>query len=274
MTTPILIDSMDDPRIAPYVSIREKDLTGHTDGRFIVEGKVTLNILLTRSTFELDSVFLSQSRLQPLADILPKVPANVPIYTASQAIMDKIVGFPIHRGILACARKGAPRALGEIANSQTLLVLNETSHHDNVGAAFRNAAAFGAGGVILDERSCDPLYRKAIRVSAGSSLWLPFHHGGTGADHIELLKDRGYEIWALTPRRDAAPLQDMAIPDRLAIMLGAEGPGLPTALIDNAQPVRIPMISGFDSVNVATAGAIALSHVFARRQDSPSRPIS
>jgi len=251
-----------DSRIAPFVGIRERDLTGGTDGRFIVEGKVTLSILLTKSRFELDSLFLCETRLQPLAEILAQVPEQIPIYTAPQELMDSIAGFPIHRGVLACARKGDPTDLPELLQAQRVLVLNQLSNHDNVGAAFRNAAAFGVGGVLLDDQSCDPLYRKAIRVSSGTSLWMPFHHGGTGEDHLAALKTAGFEIWAMTPHPSAVPLHALKPPGKLAIMLGAEGPGLPDALIDAAKAVRIPMQTGFDSINVATAGAIALSHVF------------
>ena len=141
-------------------------------------------------------------------------------------------------------------------------MLNQISNHDNVGGAFRNAAAFGADGVILDAGSCDPLYRKSIRVSSGSTLWLPYHHGGTGAEQIAALKAAGFTVWAMTPRHEARPLAELKRPDKLAILLGAEGPGLPDTLITACEPVRIPMRTGFDSVNVATAGAIALSHVF------------
>ncbi|MCR9268581.1 MAG: RNA methyltransferase [Hyphomonadaceae bacterium] len=258
----ISITDRGDPRIAPFVSIRERDLTGGTDGLFIVEGKVPLSILLTRSRFDLHSLFLCETRLTPLADLLQQVSPEVPIYTAPQSLMDEIAGFPIHRGVLACARKGADLGLDSLFASQRLLVLNQISNHDNVGAAFRNAAAFGADGVILDAGSCDPLYRKAIRVSSGSSLWLPYHRGDTGAEHISALKQAGFDVWAMTPRAGAASLHTLKPPPKLAILLGAEGPGLPQALIGAAKPVRIPMRPGFDSVNVATAGAIALAHVF------------
>jgi len=145
-------------------------------------------------------------------------------------------------------------------------VLNETSNHDNVGAAFRNAAAFGADGVVLDGQSCDPLYRKAIRVSSGTSLWLPYAHTGSGLEQIEALQAAGFTVWAMTPHAGAAPLYEQAVPDKLAILLGAEGPGLPDALIKAATPVQIPMIEGLDSINVATAGAIALSYAFTQRR--------
>ncbi|MEM9179913.1 MAG: RNA methyltransferase [Pseudomonadota bacterium] len=295
MTAPDIIPITDrgDPRIAPFIGVRERDLTGGTDGRFIVEGKVPLGILLRQSRFEVDSLFLCETRLAPLADLLSDVPDEVPVYTAPQSLMDEIAGFPIHRGILACARKGPGLSLESLitdhpgldpgppsarpdsrheipgqARDRRILVLNQISNHDNVGAAFRNAAAFGVNGILLDGQSCDPLYRKAIRVSSGSSLWLPFHHGGRGEVHVAALKAAGFTIWAMTPRADASPLQGQTIPDRLAILLGAEGPGLPGALIEAAHPIRIPMAPGFDSVNVATAGAIALAHVFSANEQT------
>ncbi|MGB3627295.1 MAG: RNA methyltransferase [Henriciella sp.] len=261
----LTINDASDPRLAPYVSIRERDLTGRPDGRFIVEGRVTLGILAHRSRFEVESVFIGESRVEPLADTLALLPADVPVYVAPQPLMDEVAGFAIHRGVVACARKGEPLELGDImAGSETLLVLNDISNHDNVGAALRNAAAFGADGVVLDERSCDPLYRKSIRVSAGAALWLPFHHGGTGGDHVTSLQQAGFEIWAMTPDASAPALAEMKRPRKTVILLGAEGPGLPADIIARCQPVRIPMRDGFDSINVATAGAIALASLFAQ----------
>ena len=264
----IPITNSRDPRVAAYLQVRERDLTGR-DGKFIVEGKVTLAALIRQSRFQIESLFLCETRLEPLADLLAELPDGVPIYTAPQTLMDEVAGFPIHRGVLACGIKGQPLDLSDLipkTGRSTLLALNALSNHDNVGAAFRNAAAFGADGVILDSESCDPLYRKSIRVSAGSALWLPFVHGGTGQAHINALKAAGYTVWAMTPRADATPLTKCEVPDRLAILLGAEGPGLPDAFINACVPVRIPMRDGFDSVNVATAGAIALAHIYAARQ--------
>jgi len=283
----IPISTASDPRVADYTAIRERDLTAR-GGKFIVEGKVTLGILLARSRFAVTSLFLCETRLEPLAQVLAQVPGDVPIYVAPQSVMDAVAGFSVHRGVLACARKGVGLELAAVVNLQTVsspsaplrpsgtsprkrveesvvVVLNQISNHDNVGAAFRNAAAFGACGVVLDGGSCDPLYRKAIRVSAGASLWLPFHHGGTGATHIAALEAAGYAIWAMTPRAEATRLAELAVPDRLAIVLGAEGTGLPDDMISAATAVRIPMSAGFDSVNVATAGAIALAHVFSAK---------
>ena len=255
-----------DPRVAAFLSIRERDLAGGHGGRFIVEGKVTLETLLTRSRFEVESLFLCETRLAPLSGLLTHVPEGVPVYVAPQALMDAVAGFPLHRGVLACGRKGAPLTPGDILPAEgpsTALILSELSNHDNVGACFRNASAFGADGVLLDAASCDPLYRKAIRVSSGASLWLPFAQGGSGAELISAAEAAGYDVWALTPRAEAEPLPALKVPGRVALLLGAEGPGLRAEMIARARPVRIPMAEGFDSVNVATAAAIALAHVFA-----------
>ncbi|ABI77876.1 RNA methyltransferase, TrmH family [Hyphomonas neptunium ATCC 15444] len=264
----IPIHDANDPRVEAYVSIRERDLTGGHGGRFIVEGKVTLETLLARSRFEVESLFLCETRLAPLAGILSEVPEGVPVYVAAQGVMDAVAGFPMHRGVLACGRKGAalsPQNVLPKDGPSTALILSELSNHDNVGACFRNAAAFGADAVLLDAASCDPLYRKAIRVSSGAALWLPFSQGGTGADLIAAAEAAGHEVWALTPRSDAAPLPSLKVPERVALLMGAEGPGLPAEMIARARPVRIAMTEGFDSVNVATAAAIALAHVFAAR---------
>ena len=264
---PIPIDHEGDPRLAAYTSIREKDLTSGHGARFIIEGKVTLETAVRRGRFALESIFITDSRIEPLAELLARVPADVPVYTAPQSVMDKVTGFPMHRGVLACGLKGEipdPAAFLESGASaaSTLLLLSDLSNHDNVGACFRNAAAFGASAVLMDAQCCDPLYRKAIRVSSGSTLWLPYAQGGTGLDMVNAAKAAGYEVWAMTPRADAAPLSSLPVPARLAILLGAEGPGLPDEVIATCRAVRIPMSEGFDSVNVATAGAIALSHVF------------
>ncbi|MEO0983096.1 MAG: RNA methyltransferase [Pseudomonadota bacterium] len=265
----ISIKDAEDPRIAGYLNVRERDLAGRCD-HFIVEGKVTLDILLQQSRFAPESLLLAESRLAALSQTLEACDPAVPIYAAPQAVMDGIAGFPMHRGVLALARRGAPLRAADLLEeigepASTLVVLCGLSNHDNVGAAFRNAAAFGADAVLLDAESCDPLYRKSIRVSAGAALWLPFAREGSAADLVHLVKARGYAAWALTPRADAASIHEIEPPLKLALILGAEGPGLPDEIIAAGRPVRIPIAGGVDSLNVATAGAVALSQVFGRR---------
>jgi tRNA G18 (ribose-2'-O)-methylase SpoU len=265
------IASAADPRLAPYFGVKERDLL-RRDGRFIVEGKVTLGRLIEASRFPIESLFLADSRIEPLAPMLARLDPAIPIYTAPQSVMDHVTGFHIHRGVLAIARRGQDQTCEQLIagfaarQPLTLLTLVTLANHDNVGACFRNAAALGADAVLLDAPSCDPLYRKSIRVSSGTALSLPFAHSGDGAAILSALEAAHIECWALTPS-NGEPLQGIAPPPRLAIVLGAEGPGLPPALMNRCRRVSIPMSPGIDSLNVATAGAIALAHVFARRAD-------
>ncbi len=268
------ITSPDDPRIAPYTAIRERDLTGRGD-RFIVEGKIALEVLVRRGRFALESVLVSTARQAGLADAVPDLPEGVPVYTASPAVMSAIAGFDIHRGVLACALKAPPEPLSasleRLPGRATLLVAIGLSNHDNTGALFRNAAAFAADLVLLDAQSCDPLYRKSIRVSAGTALWLPFHHGGEASPLLDTLEAAGFACLTLTPRSDAVSLADLTFPDRTAIIVGPEGPGLPDAILARGTPVRIPMAEGVDSLNVATAAALVLSRRFDAMQDAQKR---
>ncbi len=263
----IAITSPDDPRVAAYRDVRERDVV--RGKRFIVEGVVTLGRLVEASRFGVESVLISESRLAPLSEMLAELSDDVPVYVAAQAVMDGIAGFHIHRGVLAMARREAEQTVGELVRALpdgplTLLALIGLSNHDNVGACFRNAAALGADAVLLDGESCDPLYRKSIRVSAGTALSLPYAQSGTGVEMIAALQAAGIEAWALSPSGGEA-LHTLKPPERLAIVLGAEGPGLPEALMASCRRVSIAMAPGIDSLNVATAGAIALSHAFAAR---------
>ncbi|GJD35498.1 tRNA G18 (ribose-2'-O)-methylase SpoU [Methylobacterium aerolatum] len=254
-----------DPRLDPYARMRERDLVGRA-GRFVVEGEVTLRLLLgPRSRFRAESVLLAPERLPGLAREADDCPA--PVYLADKPVMSAVTGFPIHRGVLAIGLRGeapAPEALVPPEGPALVLGLAGLTNHDNVGAAFRNAAAFGADAVLLDAASCDPLYRKAIRVSAGAALITPFARLQAGADWLALADRLRLDALALSPgageELGAAPL-----PARALLLLGTEGPGLEAALLGRARSLRIPMAGDFDSLNVATAAGIAL-HAVARAQ--------
>lgn len=262
----ITVATAADERIAPYTSVRERDLV-QRDNRFIVEGAITLERLITASRFPPESIFLCENRVAPLAGLLAQIDDAVPVYVAAQSVMDAVAGFHLHRGVLAIARRGDDPTCEDLLAKDTpatVLGLVTLANHDNVGACFRNAVAFGAGAILLDAASADPLYRKSIRVSAGAALSLPFARSGDGASMLAALDTHGYETWALTPRH-GEPLHQLAPPPRLALMLGAEGPGLPPDLMNRARRVSISMAPGLDSLNVSTAGAIALAHVYAQR---------
>lgn len=258
----IRIDEPDDPRVAAFRDIREKDLTGR-QGRFVAEGKVVLNVLFSSARFETEAVLVLGNRLAGLAETLAACPPETPVYCATATVMDAIAGFPMHRGVLAIGRRSslvAPSALIAPAPRPTLLVVAcGIANHDNIGSIFRNAAAFAADGIILDETCCDPLYRKAIRVSVGAALKVPFAQGGSIDEIVALLQASDVTPLALSPSGRDSIYEIGPVPPRLALLLGTEGEGLPPALLETLRTARIPISPDFDSLNVATASGIALS---------------
>lgn len=258
----------DDPRLEPYARMRERDLVGRA-GRFIAEGEVTLRLLLGRRTrFRAESILLAPERWPGLAGDVAACPEPPPVYLAAKAVMSAVTGFPIHRGVLAIGMRGKEPDAAAIVPpppAQALVLgLAGLTNHDNVGSAFRNAAAFGADAVLLDAGSCDPLYRKSIRVSAGAALIQPFARLPAGQDWLQAAAAFSLEALALSPAATET-LDDLAVPARALLILGTEGPGLDAATLARARPVRIPMAAGFDSLNVATAAGIAL-HAIAHGQ--------
>ena len=256
----IRIDTPDDGRIAAYRDIRERDLVGR-QGRFIAEGTVVLDVLLGAARFEAESALVLENRLEGIGPTLAKGPRNLPVYVASRAVMDAIAGFPIHRGVLAVGLRRMEDDLQSFVSSlpqrATILVAVGIANHDNMGAIFRNAAAFGADAVIIDTESCDPLYRKSIRVSVGAALKVPYVGGGAVEDIVATLGREGFRQLALSPSGTTS-VRDVTRSDRTALYLGTEGEGLPLPLLSTLETVRIPMAAGFDSLNVAVASAIAL----------------
>lgn len=262
----VRIEDAGDTRLEAYRAVRERDLAGR-DGLFVAEGRVVLEKAIAAMPGEITSVLVAEHRLARLADLLAGLPAGTPVYAAGQAAMDEVVGFPIHRGILAVGRRPArdPRALiAELPVDALVVGLVGISNHDNMGGIFRNAAAFGADAVLLDETCCDPLYRKAIRVSVGAALTVPFAQADDAAGLLDALVAAGFHILALSPRGETE-LADLRPKGRVAVMFGAEGPGLPNAILARTQPVRITMAGGFDSLNVATTSGIVLHHLASRR---------
>lgn len=242
--------------------MRERDLIGR-EGRFIVEGDVTLRVMLSpRARFALESILLAPERVDSLGASIAALPEPPPVYVASKPVMSAITGFPIHRGVLAVGLRGrAPDLALPPAPAPALVVgLAGLTNHDNVGGLFRNAAAFGAAGLLLDGQTCDPLYRKAIRVSAGAALTVPFGRVPDTAAMLAFAECHDLVPLALSPTGHAT-LSELAPLPRALLLLGTEGPGLPGDLMRRMRTVRIPMVPDFDSLNVATAGAIALHHL-------------
>ncbi len=240
--------------------MRERDLVGR-EGRFIAEGEVVLRVLLRERRFRCVSILIDAKRVEALAPVLAAAAPETPVYAAGQGVLDAITGFHIHRGILALGERGpeadAGALIAALPERAVVVVLAGIANHDNVGGIFRNAAAFGADLVLLDPTCCDPLYRKAIRVSVGAALAVPWARLDSAEAGIEALRASGFEILALSPRGDEV-LAELAPTERTAVLLGAEGPGLPDALMSRARTVRIPMAGAFDSLNVAATSALVL----------------
>ena len=264
MTDIIAIDDPDDPRVAPYRDVRERDLVGRK-GLFVAEGEVVLNVLLGPGARHRPlSLLVADKRVGRLGSLLAKVPEGVPVYAAAQPVIDAITGFHIHRGILALGERApmpsAEALVGGLGRRALVVALSAIANHDNMGGICRNAAAFGADAVILDGDCCDPFYRKAIRVSVGAALTLPFARVATANEALDLLATHGFATLALSPAGEAS-LGDVVRADRAAAVFGAEGPGLPQSVLDRARTVRIAMAAGMDSLNVATASGIVLHHL-------------
>ena len=265
----VSIDDPADPRLAPYAAMRERDLVGR-EGRFIVEGEVTLRAMFSQACrFRAESVLLAPARYEVLGDRLAALPDPPTVYLAGKAVMGAVAGFPIHRGVLAVGLRGAepdPDALIPQAPAPaTIVALVGLTNHDNVGGLFRNAAAFGADAVLLDAATCDPLYRKAIRVSAGAALTMPFARLPSAQALLDLAARHLLTPLALTPGA-SGDIADEPLPSRTLVLLGSEGPGLPLELMANVRRIRIGMAPGFDSLNVATAGAIALHRLWTAKR--------
>ena len=262
----IPVASADDPRIAEFRDIRERDLTGRQD-RFIAEGTVVLRVLseaAPQGRFVAEKVLLLANRVAGVAELLARLPPDVPVYVAEAPVLNAITGFDMHRGVLALGRRAVRPDCGDILRSlpETALtvVCCGISNHDNIGAIFRNAAALGADAVLLDETCCDPLYRKALRVSVGSVLAVPYSRAGRATDILAMLAQDGFSILALSPagRTDIRAVKPGR---RVALVLGTEGEGLPREILARFESVRVPQAPGLDSLNVGTATGIALYEI-------------
>lgn len=258
------IDAAADPRLADY-----RDLRGAARDTFVVEGRILLRKLLA-SRFRLRSILTTHAARADVEAALAGGGGDADIYLVGVDTIRQLVGFPFHRGCLAAAERGNPLGLDDLLpNARLLVALEHVTNPDNVGGVFRNAAAFGADAVILSSQCGDPLYPKATRVAMGGSLEVPFALAHEWPVALAHLKEAGFTLVALTPDARAVELDDLHLPERVALLLGTEGDGL-TADTRAAADVEatIGMVRGADSLNVATAAAIALHHVRARRRQA------
>ena len=259
----IPVDDPADPRLDAYRDIRERDLKGRAN-RFVAEGRLVVEILLGGQRFEPESLLLLPNLLEKMEAVLRSAREDLPVFVAAPMVMDAVAGFSVHRGILGVGRRRAgdtaAALLRDLPARALVVACIGIGNHDNIGGIFRNAAAFGARAVLLDGTCCDPLYRKAIRVSVGAALKIPFAVEPDADGIVAALDGAGFEQLALSPG-GRTKLGEVVRAPRTALFCGAEGPGLPEALLARLRPVRIPIARGWDSLNVATAAAVALAQL-------------
>jgi tRNA G18 (ribose-2'-O)-methylase SpoU len=259
----VRFDSPSDPRLADYrltdpSLLRDRNL-------FIAEGRLVVERLLADGRYIVRSVLVSDAAHAALADRLAALAPDVPVYLGRVEQFQAITGFNIHRGCLAIIERPAPARLEQVtAGRSTIVVLEGVTNADNVGGVFRNAAAFGAGAVVLSPTCCDPLYRKAVRTSMGATLRVPFARLDDWPSGLTNLRHDGFTIAALTPH-GSMTLEAFATfppPRKLALLIGTEGDGLSSAALAYAEHrVRIAMRAEIDSLNLAVASGIALSRL-------------
>lgn len=227
-----------------------------------MEGHVAIRRLLV-SPLVVRSVLVSPRGARLLEADLARVGA--PVYEAAPDVVEAIVGFDLHRGSLAIAgRPPAPTAAAAMRGAAVVVVLESVNDAENLGAIARAAVALGADALLLSPDCADPLSRRAIRVSMGHVLALPVAHLTPWPGGLDRLREDGWRTIALSPDPAAPPLARAVAedPPRVALLLGAEGAGLSDAALEAAGGTgRIPMVAGVDSLNVAHAAAIALSHL-------------
>jgi tRNA G18 (ribose-2'-O)-methylase SpoU len=261
MSGPEQITDPADPRVADYVGLTDAVRRMRHDlaaGFFIAEGeKVVLRA--AASGFPARSLLVSPQRLAELDPLLRDL--GCPMLVASYEVLQATTGFHVHRGVLASfGRLPLPRAADVLQDAQRVVVMEEVANHTNLGAVFRSVAGLGMDAVLLGPRSCDPLYRRSVRVSMGQVFAVPYAYLDRWPEGLDDLRAGGFRVLALTPHPEATPLDAVRLSDddRVALVLGAEGPGLTEqAMVASDERVRIPMAAGVDSLNVAAAAAVA-----------------
>jgi tRNA G18 (ribose-2'-O)-methylase SpoU len=258
MAAVLRVDDPADPRLDDFRDLttadRRPDRPGGK-GLVIAEGVVVVRRMLA-SPYPVRALLGVERRI---AELDAEVDDGIPAFVTSAELMAEVVGFHLNRGVLAVADRTRPWTLADLAaGSRRLAILEGVGDHENLGALFRNVAALGVDGVVLGPGCSDPLYRRSVRVSMGHVLAVPFAPAESWPGSLEFLQDNGFRVFALTPRADAVSLAEVDVSGPVAVLLGSEGPGLTSEAIKAADhAVRIPMSGDVDSLNVATAGAVA-----------------
>jgi tRNA G18 (ribose-2'-O)-methylase SpoU len=258
----IAIDKLSDPRIDVYTRLKDREVAA-MDGRFIAEGELVVRRLL-ESQYQTESVLLADRRVEEIA---PMVPECVTVYSAPAEMVNQIVGFKFHSGVMACGRRGRAMCLDDLgvlrsAREVNLVILPQIAATDNLGSLIRISSAFGASAVILGEHSCDPFYRQSIRVSMGTIFNMPLVQStDLMADLRRLQKEFSVELVASVADEKAEALAGAKRKNKMGFLFGNEAQGLSKEQIEACdRQVTIPMQLGTDSLNVSVAAGIVLYH--------------
>ena len=255
----IEVEDAADPRVEDFRDLNSSDRRPDLPegrGLVIAEGILVVQRLLA-SPFPLRGLLGTERRMAALTEDLADVDA--PFYLLSEQVMHDVVGFHLNRGVLAAADRAPALDLGAVLQgARTLAVLEGVNDPENLGSMFRNAAGLGVDGVLFGSRCADPLYRRAVRVSMGHVLRVPFATVPNWPRGLDVLRTAGFQTIALTPDPGAVTLASAMTGDKVALLVGAEGPGLTEhAMRASDVRARIPMAPGTDSLNVSTAAAMA-----------------
>ncbi len=259
----VTIDGPEDPRVSDYRSLtdtRLRRLREPSEGLYIAESSTVLRRAL-EAGHNPRSFFMARKWVKDMADVIEAHP-DIPAFIGDDATLESITGFHLHRGSLAAMHRPVPRSLDSLLDgARRVVILEDIVDHTNIGAVFRSAAALQADAVLISPECADPLYRRAVRVSMGAVFQVPWARLTSWPEQLQTLKAQGFLTVALSLTPDALDIDAFGARDvsKLALILGTEGPGLKTASVAAADvAVRIPMHNGVDSLNVATAGALAL----------------
>lgn len=256
------ISSLSHPGLEVYASLTEAQLRNRLDperGIVIVESPKVIHTALAAGLRPLSLLCEKRHIEGDAAHLISRMP-DIPIFTGSRELLSKLTGYTLTRGVLCAMRRPTPLRPNDVLtpNSRRICVLWSVTDSTNVGAIFRSAAALGTDGLLLSRDTCDPLGRRALRVSMGTVLQVPW---AWADDPLEELASHGFVSAAMALTDDSVPMDTHVLKEipRLAVVMGTEGDGLPKDVISRTDHVvRIPMCRGVDSLNVAAAAAIAL----------------
>lgn len=259
----MLVTDPNDPLLDDYRSLNDQSFRRRYEGDvlFIAEGYVAIDRLI-ESGHTVRSVLLAPSRVERFAANAALLGVSgIPVLVAEKAVIAEVVGFDLHRGVIACAERRREVVFDDVVGSALrIAVLEGLNDAENVGAIARAARAFGVDAMVLDATCTDHYSRRTVRVSMGEVLMLPTVRVSSMPEAIDALQATGAEVWAMTPSATADDLWDLAVPERVAIILGAEGPGLAARTMRAAdRRVRIPITADVDSLNVGHAAAVTFA---------------